>query len=109
MSRRIPFEYLCESIPELVAHVEKVEITFFVDGSVSILGLQAATRMFTLLCASPELLQSLSSPPRPDEVRFALSRRSTLDWHGKQVFERAEQVVTVYKRGSKCDGGIKLI
>jgi hypothetical protein len=27
ISRRIPIEYLCESIPEWIAHVEKVEAT----------------------------------------------------------------------------------
>jgi hypothetical protein len=34
-------------------------------------------------------------------VWFALSRRSTLERHVKQVLERAGQVITVYKRGSK--------
>jgi hypothetical protein len=57
--------------------------------------------IFTMLCAPPELQQSLSSRLRPDEVWFALSRKSTLDRHVKQVLERDWQVITVYKRGSK--------
>ncbi len=57
--------------------------------------------IFSLLCASTELQQSLSSRLRPDEVWFALSRRSTLDRHVKQLLGRAGQVITVYKRGAK--------
>ncbi len=57
--------------------------------------------IFSLLCGSPELQQFLSSRLRPDEVWFALLRRSTLDRHVKQLLGRVGQVITVYKRGSK--------
>ncbi len=130
ISRRIPIEYLCESIPEWNAHVEKVETArgfgshhFWNELRValsldSIVGCcppmppssfpyaswtgvspdwgsqqRLSCPIFSLLCASTELQQSLSSRQRPDEVWFALSRRSTLDRHVKQLLERAGQVI----------------
>ncbi len=57
--------------------------------------------ILSLLCTSPKLQQSLSSRLRPDEVWFALSRRSALDRQVKQLSDHAGQVITVYKRGSQ--------
>jgi ribonuclease HI len=66
--------------------------------------------VFDLLCASPEEQRSLCGRLRPDQVWFALSRRSTLDMNTKRVLERAGQVITVYKKGSRvaaCKGSFR--
>ena len=66
--------------------------------------------VFDLLCASAEEQRSLASRMRPDQVWFALSRRSTLDQNTKVILDRAGQVLTVYKRGSRvaaCKGSYK--
>ena len=66
--------------------------------------------VFDLLCAPPEAQRSFAGRMRPDQVWFALSRRSTLDRNTKLVLDRAGQVLTVYKRGSRvaaCKGSFK--
>ena len=47
--------------------------------------LQPRRPVFDLLCASPEEQRSLCGRLRPDQVWFALSRRSTLDMNTKRV------------------------
>ncbi len=138
MIRQIPIEYLCDSIPEGIAYVEKHEskrgfgshqfwheLKVVLDSDVIIwccplvapssfqysswtggsadwgCQLHPSRPVFDLLYASPEEQHSLSGRLRPDQVWFALSRRSTLDRHIKQVLDRAGQVVTVYKKGSR--------
>jgi len=147
LSRRIPIEYLCDSIPEEIAYVEKHEskrgfgshqfwhglrVALDSDGIVGCCPLMAPSSfpysswtgssadwgsqmqprrpVFDLLCASPEIQHSLSGRLRPDQVWFALSRRSTLDRSIKQELERAGQVITVYKKGSRvaaCKGSFR--
>ncbi|MFM9151927.1 MAG: hypothetical protein ACKOPU_06645, partial [Candidatus Planktophila sp.] len=147
LSRRIPIEYLCDSIPEEIAYVEKHEskrgfgshqfwhglrVALDSDGIVGCCPLmtpssfpysswtgssadwgsqmQPCRPVFDLLCASPEIQHSLSGRLRPDQVWFALSRRSTLDRSIKQELERAGQVITVYKKGSRvaaCKGSFR--
>ena len=147
LSRRIPIEYICESILEGIAYVEKHEskrgfgshqfwhglrVALDSDGIVGCCPLMAPSSfpysswtgfsadwgsqlqprrpVFDFLCASPEEQHSLSGRLRPDQIWFALSRRSTLDRSIKQVLERAGQVITVYKKGSRvaaCKGSFR--
>ena len=72
--------------------------------------LQPRRPVFDLLCASPVEQRSLSGRLRSDQVWFALSRRSTLERNTKLVLERAGQVITVYKKGSRvaaCKGSFR--
>jgi hypothetical protein len=67
---------------------------------------------YDLLCASPEEQQRFSRRLKVDISWFALTRRSTLDRPVKQVMEpeRAGQVITVYKKGSRvaaCKGSFR--
>ena len=137
-ARQIATEYLCDSIPEWITHVEKHEVTRgfgshqFWNGvrvalnSDGIIGccplvapssfmysswdgvstdwgyqLQPSRPVFDLLRASPEEQRFLSNWLRPDQVWFALTRRSTLEQSVKKGLEYAGRVITVYKRGSR--------
>ena len=71
---------------------------------------QPSRPIFDLLRSSLEEQRFLSSWFQPDQVWFALTRRSTLEQSIKQVLERAGRVVTVYKRGSRvaaCKGSFR--
>jgi ribonuclease HI len=72
--------------------------------------LQPSRPVFDLLRASPEEQEFLSNWLRPDQVWFALTRRSTLQRSVKQRLERTGRVITVYKRGSRvaaCKGSYR--
>ncbi len=62
---------------------------------------QSSRLIYSLLDTTPELQKSLSHSLQPDRVWFALTRRSNLDRGVKRVLERAGQVITVFKKGTK--------
>jgi hypothetical protein len=66
--------------------------------------------IYDFLCAPPELQQRLAWKLTADKQWFALTRRATLDRTFKQGMERAGQVITVYKKGSRvaaCKGSFR--
>jgi len=72
--------------------------------------LQPKRPIYDFLCAPPELQQRLAWRLTADRPWFALTRRATLDRTVKQGMERAGQVVTVYKKGSRvaaCKGSFR--
>ena len=72
--------------------------------------LQPKRPIYDFLCASPELQQRLAWKLTAERPWFALTRRATLDRTVKQGMERAGQVVTVYKKGSRvaaCKGSFR--
>ncbi len=69
-----------------------------------------AGRITTSFAASPEEQQHFSRRLKAETSWFVLTSRSTLDQTVKQVMERAGQVITVYKKGSRvaaCKGSFR--
>jgi hypothetical protein len=110
MVRQIAIEYLCESIPECIAHVELHETRQGFGSLQFVIGccpLMAPSSFAFSSCDGMSADWGYQHAGGPNLVR---TDAKTIDRGVKQVIERAVQVVTVYKKGSliaACKGSYR--